>query len=91
MAPKREREQTPSTASNDDLKPLIKDKKKKTPPSSPSKIKTPWTVSEEKKFKEGINSVVKKYLWNEIKSDPEISRRGANGVAGHWIALYKKL
>ncbi|WVQ67653.1 uncharacterized protein L199_005856 [Kwoniella botswanensis] len=92
MPPKRERM---SSSSERDLKPFVEEQngngKKKKVASSPSKTKTSWTSSEEAKFRQGINAIVKKHLWNELKSNPEMVKRGANGVAQHWIAMYKKM
>ncbi|OCF74621.1 hypothetical protein I204_05000 [Kwoniella mangroviensis CBS 8886] len=90
MPPKRER--TPSSSERErDLKPFVEEQngneKKKKLANSPSRTKTSWTSSEELKFREGINAIVKKHLWNELKSDPEMAKRGANGVAQHWIAM----
>ncbi|WWC62015.1 uncharacterized protein I303_104602 [Kwoniella dejecticola CBS 10117] len=98
MPAKRERENTPSSSSSSlsdkDVK-LMMDgqikKKKKMPPSSPKKTKTSWTAAEEATFKEGINVVVKRHLWTELKNDPQMAQRGANGIAQHWIALYKRM
>ncbi|WWC89277.1 uncharacterized protein L201_004198 [Kwoniella dendrophila CBS 6074] len=78
VPPKRER----SEDSEQNLKPVTNEKKQKNSkkPSSPSKTKTSWSESEETKFREGINAIVKKHLWNELKLDPGLSKRGANGV-----------
>ncbi|WVR07090.1 hypothetical protein IAU60_004129 [Kwoniella sp. DSM 27419] len=53
--------------------------------------KNSWSHSEETKFREAINVIVKKHLWNELKGDEEVNKRGANGVGEHWKALYKKM
>ncbi|WRT66416.1 uncharacterized protein IL334_003372 [Kwoniella shivajii] len=87
MPPKREC----NSDTEEDVKTTPKQKKTKTPPSSPSKSKTSWTAEEEYKFREGINGIIKKNLWNELKSDPDMVRRGANGVAEHWKAMFKKM
>ncbi|WVW83961.1 hypothetical protein I302_105984 [Kwoniella bestiolae CBS 10118] len=86
MPPKREQL---SSSPERDLKPFIEKKKKVA--GSPSKTKTSWTTTEEIKFRDGINAIVKKHLWNELKNDPELVKRGSNGVAQHWIAMYKKM
>ncbi|ORY21102.1 hypothetical protein BCR39DRAFT_591671 [Naematelia encephala] len=63
-------------------------KKPKTSPKSP---KSKYTEDEERRFLETINRIVKNSLWQEAKSDPILSKRGANGMQAHWLALYKKL
>ncbi|WVQ99441.1 hypothetical protein IAU59_006576 [Kwoniella sp. CBS 9459] len=93
MAPKREL----VDSSEDEFKPKPKaepstpTKKSRSNPSSPSKEKKSWSEAEERAFREGINNIVKKHLWAELKGDPMIAKRGANGVSQHWIAMYKKI
>ncbi|WVF71498.1 hypothetical protein IAT40_006304 [Kwoniella sp. CBS 6097] len=97
MPPKTpiKRELVNDSDSDKEFKPKIEystpSKKPRSNPSTPTKEKKPWTEAEERAFREGINNIVKKYLWAELKADPMIAKRGANGVSQHWIAMYKKL
>jgi len=40
---------------------------------------------------EAIDKLVKSGLWGELKTDEEVSKRGANGVRSHWDALVSAL
>jgi hypothetical protein len=66
------------------------------PSTTPKKAKTksdsliarqPWSSTEERKFLESMDKIMKAHLWNEIKQDAELSKRGANGVRSHWDAM----
>jgi hypothetical protein len=80
MPPKRPSETTPTTPKKpkSDSDPTT---------SSPKKTSSPWSDSEEKKFLEAIDRIVKPNLWAELKGDDEVGKRGANGVRSHWDAM----
>ncbi|WVW83960.1 hypothetical protein I302_105983 [Kwoniella bestiolae CBS 10118] len=89
------RENPSNSDGEDDLKPLIetptKKSKKTAPTTSPNKERRPWTESEELALKEAIHAIVKRNLWNEVKGNSELVKRGADGVVALWNALYKKM
>ncbi|WWD17255.1 hypothetical protein CI109_101693 [Kwoniella shandongensis] len=53
--------------------------------------KKKYTDEEEARFLAALDKIAKQHLWNELKGDEELSRRGANGIRSHWDALYRKL
>jgi hypothetical protein len=65
----------------------MSDPKHKTEVKTSIKKHTSWSASEEEKFLEAIDRLMRAHLWNEVKSDQEISLRGANGVRSYWEAL----
>jgi hypothetical protein len=83
MPPKGPSETTPTTPKK------LKSESDPIPPitSSPKKTSSPWSNSEEKKFLEAIDKIVKLNLWAELKGDDEVGKRGANGVRSHWDAM----
>jgi len=80
MPPKRPSDSAPTT---------FKRPKPDSNPISPSTSspKKTWSNSEEQKFLEAIDKIVKLYLWAELKGDDEVGKRGANGVRSHWDAM----
>ncbi|OCF40379.1 hypothetical protein I317_05814 [Kwoniella heveanensis CBS 569] len=94
MPPKRERidsseigEEEESKPKTEPATPTTPTKRSRSNPSTPSPAKKSWTEAEERTFREGINNIVKKHLWTELKGNPMMAKRGANGVSQHWIAL----
>jgi hypothetical protein len=79
MPPKRPSDSAPTTP-----KKLKSDSDSTPTTSSPKKI---WSNSEEQKFLEAIDKIVKSSLWAELKGDEEVGKRGANGVRSHWDAM----
>jgi hypothetical protein len=75
MPPKRPSETIPTTP-----KKLKSDPNPIPPTYSPKKT---WSNSEEQKFLEAIDQIVKLNLWAELKGDDEVGKRGANGVRSH--------
>lgn len=68
------------------------------PSRTPKKAKTksdslvarqPWSTTEERKFLEAMDKIMKAHLWNEIKQDAELRKRGANGSRSHWDAMVR--
>jgi hypothetical protein len=49
----------------------------------------PWSSTEERKFLESMDKIMKAHLWNEIKQDAELRKRGANGSRSHWDAMVR--
>ncbi|WRT66417.1 uncharacterized protein IL334_003373 [Kwoniella shivajii] len=75
---------------DDDLEKASTKQKKQKTTSCPRKERKPWTESEENQLRQAINNIVKRNLWNEVKTNPELVKRGADGVNNHWTAIYKK-
>ncbi|RSH87308.1 hypothetical protein EHS25_003217 [Saitozyma podzolica] len=61
------------------------------PPQLPGSPKTAWTPDEEARYLDAIDAVVKNALWSHVKNDPELAKRGANGIRSHWDAMIKKM
>ncbi|KAK8864445.1 hypothetical protein IAR55_001694 [Kwoniella newhampshirensis] len=53
--------------------------------------KKKYTSEEERRFLAALDKIAKQHLWNELKGDPELGKRGANGIRSHWDAMYRKL
>jgi hypothetical protein len=85
MPPKRQNDEQPTTPKRPKLNPSTTSA---TSPS-PKKPSSAWTASEERRFLEAIDRLVKGGLWAELKSDDEAGKRGANGVRSHWDALVR--
>jgi len=70
MPPKRPSDTTPTTPKKSNPGPI--------PPitSSPKKASSPWSSSEEQKFLEVIDKIVKASLWAELKGDDEVGKEG---------------
>jgi len=87
MPPKRPLDTLPSTP-----KKTKSDSDTTSPPTpSPKKTSSSWSASEEKKFLEKIDKIVKSNIWAELKFDDEVGKRGANGVRSHWDAMVSLL
>ncbi|GFZ43881.1 hypothetical protein JCM24511_01601 [Saitozyma sp. JCM 24511] len=85
MSSKRPRDTSapPSHNDEDDSASNTSTPKKSRKPSA----KTAWTPDEEARFLAAIDAVVKNALWSHVKNDPDLAKRGANGIRSHWDAI----
>ena len=76
MPPKRPSDAAPATPKK------FKPDSHPIPPiiSSPKKTSSPWSSSEEKKFLEAIDKIVKSSLWAELRAMMELERGARMGL-----------
>ncbi|WVW83963.1 hypothetical protein I302_105986 [Kwoniella bestiolae CBS 10118] len=90
------RDNSSTSDSENELKPLIKTptkKRKKSPSTSPRKERKAWTEIAATQFKEAINNIVKKNIWAEVKNHfPGLAgNRSADVCINHWGAIFDPL